>query len=434
MLPVLRSKNSITMKNTTFLSLTAVLYCLFFANPASAQSWSLLNSGTDRHLRDIYFLDDSYGVAVGDTGTVLLTTNGGTTWSQLNLETKKTVASVLVLGVDTFLVAAGDYFDGDIYRTTDSGNQWERVDGAIELAENVSSFFALNSKGILHSQDRGLTWQPTDISIGSTTLLAELSFPDKSTGYAMGLVSGFATYSAYGYRSIDGGLSWLPLFEQDFPNADAWTASFFPNADLGFVFTNQFVNFLPGTNNKLVKINNFYFDNRPGLFVWRFDAEVVNDKMPTYINDAAFLDDQEGFAVGENGAIYKTTNGGADWTEDYTGENPLKSIFILEKNIGYVVGENGTILKYNFSTSTKEPKQIKVLQLYPNPAQGTVRFEGLEALHGRLSIYNAQGQALRSITLNGENVVALGDLTTGFYLVEIRSDGQVYQGKLIVQH
>lgn len=422
------------MKNTTFLSFAAILSCLFFANFASSQAWSLLNSGTDRHLRDIYFLDDSYGVAVGDTGTVLLTANGGTTWSQINLDTKKTIASVLILGVDTFLVAAGDYFDGDIYRTTDGGNQWVRVDGAIELAKNVSSFFALNSKNILHSENRGLTWQPTDISIGSTTLLAELSFPDKSTGYAMGLVSGFATYSAFGYRSIDGGLSWLPLFEQDFPNADAWTASFFPNADLGFVFTNQFVNFLPGTNNKLVKINNFYFDNRPGLFVWRFDSEIVNNAMPTYINDAAFLDAQEGFAVGENGSIYSTTNGGKDWTEDFTGENPLKSIFILEKNIGYVVGDNGTILKYNFSTSTHEPSQPRILQLYPNPAQEVVRFDVPETSQGILSIYNAQGQALRSITLNGENVVALGHLTAGFYLVEIRSNGQIYQGKLIVQH
>jgi len=59
------------------------------------------------------------------------------------------------------------------------------------------------------------------------------------------------------------------------------------------------------------------------------------------------LDASTGYAVGELGAILKTTNGGAAWVSQYTGTTiEFSSVhFPLDASTGYAVGEYATILK-----------------------------------------------------------------------------------------
>jgi len=53
-----------------------------------------------------------------------------------------------------------------------------------------------------------------------------------------------------------------------------------------------------------------------------------------------------GYAVGEEGIIFKTTNGGANWFSQFSATtNPLYCVFFLNPDLGYAVGANGTILK-----------------------------------------------------------------------------------------
>jgi photosystem II stability/assembly factor-like uncharacterized protein len=61
------------MKRT--LLLFAAILCL--VSNTFAQSWVTQTSGTTNTLRDIFFIDGSTGWAVGENGTVLKTTNGG---------------------------------------------------------------------------------------------------------------------------------------------------------------------------------------------------------------------------------------------------------------------------------------------------------------------------------------------------------------------
>jgi photosystem II stability/assembly factor-like uncharacterized protein len=45
--------------------------------------WSPINSGTTNNLNGVYLLDSGTGFAVGDTGTILKTTDLGATWAPL---------------------------------------------------------------------------------------------------------------------------------------------------------------------------------------------------------------------------------------------------------------------------------------------------------------------------------------------------------------
>lgn len=406
------------------------LFLLVLPITLSAQ-WTAQSSGTSQTLQDIYFLNEDYGAAVGDSSTILLTTNGGTSWQPLTIATKNSIQSVLILGVDTLLVASGTYFDGDVYLTTDGGTNWEPVAKGIDLAQSGDFIFTLNSKNILRTDDPKEKWDSTDILIGNTTLLEHLHFPKGRVGYAIGNISGFSTYSTYLYRSVDDGQNWTSVFLLDFPNSNAYTAASFPNADYGFIFTNRNERFLPGRLNQLFKVSDFYFDSIQTQ-AWRFASEIVNDSLPTYINDAHFFDAMNGYAVGENGNIYKTSNGGVDWTSDYTGEDPLKALFMLNEKYGFAVGENGTILKFSRTTSIPRPSQTLDLQFYPNPTSGDIHLQGLDTNDALLTILNSTGQILQQTALNGKQAISLNHLANGWYLLQVKSGNLIYNGKLIL--
>lgn len=62
--------------------------------------------------------------------------------------------------------------------------------------------------------------------------------------------------------------------------------------------------------------------------------------------DMAFVDSNNGLAIGGSGTILKTTDGGLNWTSISSGTtNDLLSIEIISQNNIWVVGKNGTVLR-----------------------------------------------------------------------------------------
>ena len=53
------------------------------------EEWLLQTSGTIKKLNGLQFIDSDFGFAVGDTGTVLKTTDGGISWVVLQIGTNK---------------------------------------------------------------------------------------------------------------------------------------------------------------------------------------------------------------------------------------------------------------------------------------------------------------------------------------------------------
>ncbi|MBE2219551.1 MAG: hypothetical protein IAE90_15175, partial [Ignavibacteria bacterium] len=65
-----------------------------------------------------------------------------------------------------------------------------------------------------------------------------------------------------------------------------------------------------------------------------------------YFNSVYIVDQNNAFAVGTGGKILKTTNSGLNWTNQPSGITAdLESIFFTDINTGYAVGLFGTILK-----------------------------------------------------------------------------------------
>ena len=67
--------------------------------------------------------------------------------------------------------------------------------------------------------------------------------------------------------------------------------------------------------------------------------------MKQSLRDVAFFNEKEGWAVGEDGAILQTLDGGVTWKQYASPTtNNLQDIY-LSKNSGWIVGEKGTILR-----------------------------------------------------------------------------------------
>ena len=60
----------------------------------------------------------------------------------------------------------------------------------------------------------------------------------------------------------------------------------------------------------------------------------------------SFTDANNGTAVGSDGLILRTTDGGANWTNQTSGTTSfLNDVSFTDTNNGTAVGENGTILR-----------------------------------------------------------------------------------------
>jgi photosystem II stability/assembly factor-like uncharacterized protein len=284
-------------------TLPLLLLSFFYWPGWLGAQWARVSSGVETHLRAVHFAGDGAGIAAGDNGVVLYSSDGGASWRAVADGFKEDMVGILALSADTLLIAGGDLFSGSIYRTVDRGENWRYVAEAYQLALTPDDVFALSGETILRSIDRGANWKPLLLLFPSTVLLEKLYFPSRRVGYALGNVAGFVTYSAFGYRSQDEGESWAPLLVSDLPNEYAFTAAAMPHPDTCLLFVNRLEGFLPSEISQLFRLSDFRLDNSGVDQNWRFQAETVNAQLPARVNDVYFFDSRLGYAAGADGAI-----------------------------------------------------------------------------------------------------------------------------------
>ncbi len=84
-------------------------------------------------------------------------------------------------------------------------------------------------------------------------------------------------------------------------------------------------------------------DNQP---IWT-GVSVSGISGITEWNDVHFVDRLNGWVVGTEGQIYKTTDGGITWSREISATFAnLNAIYMLSKTKGWIVGDNGLILTY----------------------------------------------------------------------------------------
>jgi photosystem II stability/assembly factor-like uncharacterized protein len=64
-----------------------------------------------------------------------------------------------------------------------------------------------------------------------------------------------------------------------------------------------------------------------------------------FITSFFFLDENNGYGVGQSGRVFKTTNAGSSWLITSPAESILRNVYFVDSQNGYAVGDFSTVIK-----------------------------------------------------------------------------------------
>ncbi len=155
------------MKTVDGINWTTVLF-----NSSNNPNMSPLNS--------IAFMDSNNGVAVGDYGNVIVTTDGGSSWKDGNGGTTQGLYKVAVVGPGKYYAVG---YNGTIISSVDSGKTWIQYPSGtgawlndVKFVDSLNGWIVGDSGKIFYTSDGGNNWLPqsagTNADINSIAALA----------------------------------------------------------------------------------------------------------------------------------------------------------------------------------------------------------------------------------------------------------------------
>lgn len=288
-------------------------------------------------LLSVHAIDSSRVCAVGAGGWVLLTGNGGATWTRKNNGSgaPKLNLNALFFANDTVGWAIGAQV---LLKTTDGGNTWTQMPaaagsltlfGLAGLAGNTERLWTVGQNGIaLYSTNGGTSWlRPGEsagamwVTTGST--INALWFVGATHGWAVGEGSAFI-------RTVDAGRSWRAMVAPPGGKLE----------DVHFVDANN--GWTVGAAGRLMRTTN---GGQTWTSVLWPGLEVGEGGTVPGLFGVRFFDIQTGWVVGNNTTILKTTDGGETWEYRFPPvSGSFRKIAWLNRQRGWIVGSNGIIL------------------------------------------------------------------------------------------
>ena len=331
-----------------------------------AGSWSLVHEGSGG-LNGLHFASTLVGYAVGTVGVVLRTVDGGLTWSSLGytgviglraIRCATPLACLVTTGNQTVArtvdggttwaavtpstqkilaaafssptraVAAGEA--GATVLSDDGGETWrpggKRLSASFERVRALSSSvaFAMGHEGALaRTTDGGVTW--SEVGVSTSEDVIDLSFVDAETGYALDAAGTLL-------RTDNGGQSWAILNTGTASRPQAVLAlgtevvllvgpkGVLRSTDAGQSFTR--------VRGRLLNRSKLFNVDRGGGSVFVFGSKNIlvsttrgrtwrKVRLPrkTLIQAVDFVTARTGFALGQDGQVFKTRNRGERWLD-----------------------------------------------------------------------------------------------------------------------
>jgi len=208
------------------------------------------------------------------------------------------------------------------------------------------------TSNIYRTDDGGVTFSTQTTPLGSTSAIHML---DANNGYSGG-------QGGWVYNTADGGLNWnilasmSSLTDISFPfNTDPENPIGYACGDAGRVW--EITSTLTDLNSPSASdfggisapsVNHVWVCGGNRIYYYNGTDFTSQSTPGGYFYDIHFINNQEGWVVGDGGVIGYTTDGGASWntqTNPDTQALALYSVFFFDSDYGWVVGNNGLILQ-----------------------------------------------------------------------------------------
>jgi photosystem II stability/assembly factor-like uncharacterized protein len=395
-------------------------------------TWEEDCTGFTDNLLSLDFVTDNIGYATGVNGKIYRTTDGGLTWLLLPTSITVGLGKVQFINLDTGWVASSHY----IYRTIDGGSSWlqqlylpqpNEVIFDIEFVkglpgEPVMGFACGGLAGFWKSTNGGETWQGGAACTNGNFLGA--SFIDKNNGWLVGAPSTLNPVTIM--RTTNGGGTFE---EQTNPIIEPYMR------DVSFV-----------TNQRGLAVGN------NGKTLYTIDGGANWEERPNGSNvwQEVFLSETgKAWTVGFYGSIAHSDDWGYTWQMQKSGVyETLNGIDFINDNEGWIVGNNGTILHTtNGGVSFIEEEQIDEMpteyllsQNYPNPfnSSSVIKYSILKSSQVSIKIFNTLGEEQETL-VNQEKSVGTyelnwnaANLPSGVYFYRLQTGDFVQTKKMLL--
>lgn len=307
----------------------AVLLGVFGVAKAQVGEWEMIDTGFDYILYDMAFPEgqSDTGFAVGSTltyngdGIIIQTTDGGDTWEQIGDDDLPGLEACFFTSLDTGYVGG---WDGYFAKTTDGGETWTEIEIDPDIWFIIDMEFWDDNNGIVAAwgavayvtDDGGETWtEATGLSD-----VQDLAYASADVLFACGGDENI-------HKSEDGGLTWSEIYS-------GWFQYYF----VGVEFLDEDFGVVGGEDGKVL--------------ITEDGGDTWTENPTTYFHlwhGFHIFNTDSIYVAGTPEAVYKTTDGGVTFVDDYPDSNYdaafYKILFTADNNTGYVCGSQGTFMR-----------------------------------------------------------------------------------------
>ncbi len=301
-------------------------------------NWFALTGAIDSMKNGLDFVDTNTGWIVGPDGFISKSTNGGIIWfSQSNpsITTKKLFSVAAISPSVVFAVGQTQ----TIIKSTNGGSTFSLVPPiftpatiTLENIQFISSTTGFISGGqkIALTTNGGSTWDSVYGNAGSSSAIRFFDFnPSQTTGL-------FTSIDGKSIRTTNMGQTWTSLNSP---------ASNFQAFCVKFIDENTVI--MSGGGGSIYKSTN------SGTSWFQISTRVYTGSL----SGVSFVNNYTGFICGTSGFVAKTTNSGINFTGQFTGiSQDLNVIEMVNENTGYIAGGGGNISKTTDGGGTWAPQ------------------------------------------------------------------------------
>ena len=422
--------------------LTATFLVSFFFYAFAQEGWNdVTPSGTYPGLNGVYAVDSENVWVVGDEGTILNTTDGGITWSEINSPATYPLENVHFINADTGWVGGDHNSITEIMRTTDRGLSWELYTlsdvsnyGNYDIefihgtpGEPPRGFVSAGLSLVWKTDDYGENWVGTGFGGCGANSLRSISFINKDEGWFVGEPS--ATQEVSIVHTTDGGQTYEIQINPTDPDIRLNCVSFADDqhgiaAGVGttILYTND------GGNN---------WESRP-VSNYRWQSVHLNQS-------------GKAWAVGRNGIVVYSTDWGYTWSDQESGVTyEFWEVFFINDNEGWIVGGGtgfpGIILHTTTGGLVTNVNENNIVtdydlhQNYPNPFNPTTTIKWQQPERGfvTLKIYDVLGREVTTIVDEelqaGEHEIVFdaAGLSSGVYFYQLKAGKYSNTNKMLL--
>jgi photosystem II stability/assembly factor-like uncharacterized protein len=191
------------------------------------QIWIPVQTPTTRNLQRVCFVDSLRGWVVGDSGTIVRTTNGGRNWTVQNSGITTPITEIFMLNRRlgwalsiTPWTGFDAWYGTTMLTTTDGGDEWSSVQFdslvfySIFFLDSLYGWMGGDNGDLVETTDGGTTWVSANVppSFNASQPIHRLKFFSPSVGYAVG---GRAELIGVIWKTNDAGQHWSTTGIQD---------------------------------------------------------------------------------------------------------------------------------------------------------------------------------------------------------------------------